>query len=149
MLVRVDGEALGLHVESETLALALRARLHCEFDSARNLVGVDDLEAFLGALRVLSSDHSTEPEDLLLHGVQTGTYDSLGVLSWVERGDHSLFLEDLVVVPRVDAWNRALSTELEGNAIGHLTRVLVSDIDADRAVVELSTLRVKRHSDHC
>lgn len=53
VLMRVNREAFRLHIKGKAFTLALGTGLHCKFDSARNLVGVDDLEAFLAAFWVL------------------------------------------------------------------------------------------------
>jgi hypothetical protein len=68
VLVRIDGQTCWLNSECESFALALRTSFYLEFHSARNLIGIHDLEAFFGAFRVFGSNKSTEPEDIFLDG---------------------------------------------------------------------------------
>jgi hypothetical protein len=66
VLVRVDCKAFRLHVKCKPFTLACSTWLDTEFDGARDLIGIDDLELFAHAFRVLLSNHSTEPEKFFL-----------------------------------------------------------------------------------
>ena len=66
MLVRVDGEAIWLHIKRKALALALGTGFDGELDSAWDLVWISDLESLASAVWVLRCDESTKPEEILL-----------------------------------------------------------------------------------
>jgi hypothetical protein len=66
MFVGVNGKTFRSNREGKSFTLRLSARLHRKFDSAGNLVRVDDLETFSATFRALSSNQSAEPEDVLL-----------------------------------------------------------------------------------
>ena len=67
----------------------------------------------------------------------------MGVLFRVKRRNHSLFLEDLVELFRVDARDRRLGSQLERNAIRAISIVAVSDINGQSAIVEFGALCVE------
>ena len=60
-----------------------------------------------------------------------------------------MFLEDLVEVTGVDAWDGALSAKLEWNAIRLVSWVTVGDVDAKGTVIELGALGIEGHLDDC
>jgi hypothetical protein len=51
--MRLNGKAFRFYFECEAFRLALSSRLNFEFNSARNLIGVHNLELLLSTLRVL------------------------------------------------------------------------------------------------
>jgi hypothetical protein len=103
MLVGFNSEALLFDFKSESLRLGLASRLYLKLNSARNLVGVHNLEPFLSALRVLGSYESTEPEALLLDREEAGVDNSLSVDRGVKRRNNSLLFEDLLNILGVDS----------------------------------------------
>jgi len=105
VLVWVDGEAFRLHIEGESFTLTLRTRFHAEFDSAWNLVRVDDLKALAHSLGVLGGNQSSEPEQLFLDRVDARGDNGVFVFSWVEGRYDCLLFEDLVEVRGVDTWD--------------------------------------------
>ena len=148
VLVRVNSETFRLNVKRETFTLGLRAWLYCELNCAGDLVGVDNLEALLSSFWVLRGYHSSEPEDILLHREEARADDSLSVQGWVQRGNHRLFFKDLIIVVRVDSWDGRLGTKLERDTVWQVDWVLIRDVDADSAIIELGTLSVESYGDY-
>jgi hypothetical protein len=148
MLVGVNSKTFRGNREGKSFTLRLSARLHGKFYSAGHLVRVDDLETFSATFGALSSNQSAEPEDVLLDTEKAGAHNCLSVDLRVETGNNSLFFKDLIEVFSVDARDAGLGSELEGNSVGAISKITVSDIDRQGTVVEFGSLGVECHGDN-
>lgn len=129
-----DLAGLGEDFKPELFGLLLGSLADIEFDRARDLVEIADLEFLDDAVGVLAREQGPEHEAFLLHAkdvaIDHGRHGLIG------GAQDNLFLENRVVIIGDDARDAAFSDKLVLDSLILIIRVPALDIDSNLLFIE-------------